>query len=806
METTMLKHYLKIALRNVRKHKTYSFINVFGLALGIACCILVFLFVRHELSYDVCHANAAQIYRVNLSNKMPDGGIKIKAGQPLPLAPTLKASFPEIQHATRAQSGTVVIQAGENAIKEPALYADADLLRMFTFPLLHGEVETALAQKNAVVLSEATAQKYFGNEMPLGKTLTLNFGDDRRDFIVSGVAKKIPDNSSLKFDLLLPYENLPDYREFETSWTAWGAVTFIQTAQGTPAAEVQNKFKDFVKSHYSAMIRTWQILGWLAQEEGALQLQLQPLAAVHLDPNVENGLVPASSPTYSYILAGIGLVVLLIACINFMTLAIGRAASRTLEVGMRKTLGAFRSQLMKQFWGEAMLFSFFALLLGIALAEAFLPVFNSLANKTLSVDYLGDWKIYGVFTGLAMLAGLVAGGYPAVFLSRFNPVTTLKNQITLRGKNRLSQILLVAQFALSVLLIISALIMSYQLDLLTTHQPGFNAEQIVVIPTNTRDREGEQLLQLYRDKLSGQSRILGIAGNSDGFIREPSWKSFGKADGSNWQVNVMRVDHDFVKILGMEILQGRDFSQEITSDAAHALLVNETLVKEFDWQEPVGYAFTDFDSSATVIGVIKDFNYASLHQKIKPLVLHLDAKWAIKYIFVRIAPGDFAGTLALLRNAWREIAPSRPFDYYFLDEDFDQQYRAEERWTQIVLYATAFAIVIACVGLFGLSALTVAKRTKEIGVRKVLGASVAGIVGLLSREFVKLILVANLIAWPLAYIAMNSWLQDFAYRVDVGWWVFVLAGGLVLLIALLTVSYQAAKAALANPVEALRYE
>ncbi len=803
----MLKHYLKIALRNARKHKTYSFINVFGLALGIACCILVFLFVRDELRYDERHANGAQIYRVNLSSKTPDGGAVIKAGQPIPLAPTLKATFPEISLATRLETGTVVAQSGENTIKEPALFADADLLRMFTFPLLRGDAATALSQKNAVVLSETNAQKYFGNENPLGKPLTLNFGEEARDFIVTGVAQKIPNNSSLEFDLLLPYENSPNYEELITSWTSWGAVTFIQTTKETQAADLQNKFSAFVKDHYGAMMRTWQILGWLAKEEGALQLQLQPLPAIHLDPSVENGLLPSSNPVYSYILAGIGLIVLLIACINFMTLAIGRAASRTLEVGMRKTLGALRSQLMKQFWGEAMLFSLLALLLGLALAEAFLPVFNALANKTLAVDYFSDWKIYGVFLGLALFVGLIAGGYPAVFLSRCAPITTLKNQNTWRSKNRLSQTLIVAQFSLSALLIICALLMSDQLDLLKSRQLGFNEEQVVVIPTNARDQEGEQLLQLYREKLAEQNRILGVTGNSDGFIREPSWRSFGKADGSNyWQINVMRVDHDFVKTLGMEIVQGRDFSKEITSDAKHALLVNETLVKEFAWQAPVGYAFTDFDSGATVVGVLKDFNYASLHEKVKPLVLHLKADWAIRYIFVRIAPGDFAETLTLLRNTWRGIAPSRPFDYYFLDEDFDQQYHAEERWTQIVLYATAFALVIACVGLFGLSALTITKRTKEIGVRKVLGASVAGIVTLLSKEFVKLILLANLFAWPLAYFVMQEWLQDFAYRVEIGWWVFALAGGLALLVALLTVSYQAIKAALANPVEALRYE
>jgi len=809
----MFNHYLKIALRNILKYKTYSVINVFGLALGVACCVLVFLFVQHEMSYDRFHENGAQIYRVNLSAKTPDGGHKIKAGQPMPLAPALKTSFPEILNATRLSAGSVVIHFGEESIKEQALYADADFFKMFSFPLVHGEAAAALANKNAIVLSSALAQKYFGDESALGRTLTLNFGDRMQDFIVSAVGQKIQSNSSIEFDLVLPYENSPDYAALENLWTSWGAVTFIQTAAGVQPAELQNKFKEFVKSHYGAMIQTWEILGWLAKGKEALQLELQPLTAVHLDTRVESGTVPmpTSSPTYSYILAGIGLIVLLIACINFMTLAIGRAASRTREVGMRKTLGALRSQLMKQFWGEAMLFSFFALLLGIALAEAFLPVFNGLANKSLAIDYAGDWRIYAVFITLMIGIGLLAGGYPAIFLSRFQPMATLKNKFFLGGKNRLSQTLIVAQFSLSVLLVVCAVIMSNQLDLLKTHQPGFNEEQIVVVPTSARDAEGEKLLQLYREKLAGQSRVLGVTGNSDGFYKDTGWMSFGGNDGATWQVNVMRVDQDFIKTFGMEILQGRDFSRAITADANKSVIVNETLVKELGWKVSGGHIFSNFSTKGMkepeVIGVIKDFNYASLHERVKPLVLLLDPSYAaIRYIYVKLAPGDFSEALALLQKNWREIAPNKPFDYYFLDADFDQRYREEERWAQIVMYAMLFAIVIACIGLFGLSALTVTKRTKEIGIRKVLGASIFSIVRLLTNEFVILIVLANLLAWPIAYFAMQQWLQDFAYRLDMTIWPFVLSGIFALGVALLTVSFQAIKAALANPVEALRYE
>jgi putative ABC transport system permease protein len=814
----MFKSYLKIALRHVLKYKTYSFINVFGLAVGVACCILVFLFVQHEMSYDKFHEHADRLYRVNLLTKTPAGSMKTGGGQPLPLAPTLKAAFPEIRFATRfAQSNAVVRTSPENATKEQVLFTDGDFFKMFSFPLLHGSAETVLEDKKSIVLSEAMAQKYFGNETPLGQTLTLNFGGGDEDFTVAGVARKIPSHSSITFDFLLRYENAPNYRDLEASWTSWGAVTFMQLAENVRPAELQAKFRDFEKNYYQAMINTWQILGWIAKEEGALQLSLQPLTEIHLTPEVENGLFPASNPAYSFILSGVGLIVLLIACINFTTLAIGRAAGRTMEVGMRKTMGATRGRLLRQFWGEGLLFSLLALLMGIALAEFFLPTFNSLANKTLAIHYPGNWQIYGVFVGVVLFVAFVAGGYPAVFLSGFQPIAILKNRLALGSKHRLSQALVVVQFSLSVLLIICAMIMSGQLRHLKTQNPGFNEEQIVVIPTNARGEEGEQMLERYRQRLRGYSSIAGVTGNSDGFNKEPSWQSFGTKDGANWQVNIMRVDKDFVKTMGMEIVQGRDFSPEMTSDVTEAVIVNQTLVAAFGWKDPArsGQKFSDFSlgkwndpimKEPAVIGVVRDFNYTSLHEKVKPLVLYLAPENAIKYIFVRLTPGDFAGALELLRNAWREAAPGKPFDYYFLDEDFDRQYRAEERWAQIVSYATLFAVIIACVGLFGLSALAVTKRTKEIGIRKVLGASVAGIVSLLAGDFLKLVAFANIIAWPIAWYAMKQWLQNFAYRIDIGWWMFALAGGLALLIAFFTVSAQAIKAALANPVESLRYE
>lgn len=807
----MFKHYCIIAFRNLIKYKTYSIINVFGLAIGIACSILVFLYVQDELSYDSFHNNTDRIFRVNLVSKAPSGKVKYMAGQPLPLAKSLKATFPEIEHVTRFIEGTAVVQSStHDATKEKVLFTDSDIFHIFSFPLSQGRIETALAEKNDIIISEAMAQRFFGDEVSLGRILTLNFGNSIQDFIVSGVAGKIPGNSSIQFDFLVRFEHSPNYNKLSTSWTSWAAITYIKIADSAHQIDLQDKLKLFTKNNYLDMIRTWQILGWINEDEDALKLQLQPLQSVHLDPTVEGGLLTASSPVYAYILTGIGLIVLLIACINFTTLSIGRAESRTMEVGLRKTLGAIKTQLMRQFWGEAILFSLLALLTGIMLVEVFLPVFNTLANKSLFINYLNGWQTPVLFLSLVLFTSMTAGGYPALFLYQYKPIDSLKNRNLFRGRFNLNRSLIVVQFTLSVLLIICTMVMSDQINWLKSRNPGFDKEQVVVIPTNTKDQEGEKLLSLYKEELKGQKNIIGITGNSGGFNKEPGWVSYGSQDGTYWKVNIMRVDEDFVKTFDMEILQGRDFSKEIVSDATSAIVVNEALVKEFDWQNPVGKVFQNFNllnlKEPEIIGVIKDFNYASLHENVKPLAMVLEPDEAIKYIFVKLSPGAISQSLVLLRENWFEIAPGKLFGYYFLDEDFDMQYRSEQRWLQIVSYAAWFAIIIACIGLFGLSALMVSKRTKEIGIRKVLGASISEIIRLLTGEFAMLVLVANLIAWPLAWFAMNNWLQNFAYRIEIGLSLFILAGALVLIISFLTVSSQAIRAALANPVDTLKYE
>ncbi|MCI0695559.1 ABC transporter permease [candidate division KSB1 bacterium] len=808
----MLKNYLKVALRSLLRQKAYSFINIFGLAVGLACCILIFLFVQHEWSFDAFHQNAGKIFRVIQDEKNAGGERTLSAYQPLPLAPALREEFPAITRAVRfIPSSNVIVKHGEASFSENVLFADSPMFEMFSFQLLQGDPATALQNPNAIVLSEKMAQKYFHNAEPLGQRLALNFGNQFEDFVVTGVAQNAPENSSIRFDFVLPYIKYPAYESALKRWNSNRTSTFIQLADMHEATALENQFPPFVEKYFGALIQAAQSDGQLTKDADAFQLRLQALTDIHLNPNFANSIEPASNPVYSYILAGIAVLVLLIACFNFMILAVGRSTSRAKEVGIRKVVGAGRVQLLRQFFGEALLLSFIALLLGIGMAELFLPEFNQLAGKNLAITYGGNWAFLLAMLALMLLVGLAAGSYPAIFLSHFQPVAVLKDKINFGGGNRLTHALVVIQYALSIFLIAGTLVMMKQMDFLKSQKLGYNEENVVAIRTFTGwNNEGARRLEVFRNALAGRSEIKNVAGTIYSFTRGWSEEGF-KSEGVERSAYVYRVDENYLATLGMELIAGRNFSKVFPADSSNAVIVNEALTKDFGWDDAIGRKITGFRNvqgleEPTVIGVVKNFHFLSLHNEIAPVILHVNPNWPIRYILVKIANAEMPQTLALLRDTWHRISPNAPFEFYFLDEDVENQYRAEMRWGKIVGYASILAIFIACLGLFGLATLTAAKRIKEIGIRKVLGASVAGLAGLLSKDFVKLVLLANLVAWPIAWYAMNKWLQNFAYRTDINWWVFALAGGLAMLIALLTVSTQAIKAALANPVDSLRYE
>jgi putative ABC transport system permease protein len=622
-------------------------------------------------------------------------------------------------------------------------------------------------------------------------------GEAFSDFVVTGVALPHPGPTSIDFDFVLPFRRVADVTGAAAleNWRGASTHTYVLLESQARPEALEAKMPDFVAQHLGAdMVNSYQY-------------RFQPLREVHPTPEVTGGLKPTSSPAYAYILSAIALIVLLLACINFTNLAVARAAARAREVGVRKLVGARRNQLMMQFWGEALLLSGIALLAGLALADLLLPTFNHLADKTLVLE--ADLITFGALAGVAVLVGLVAGSYPALVLSGFQPVTVLKGSRSggaPGGTRRILHPLIVAQFGLSVFLMISTLVMREQLGFIEVRNVGFEAEQVVVVPTHSD--AGAALLARYRAALDGHPEVRSVSGSAAVPGRHQTFSTgYVEIEGGEAVFpGLFRIEAGYLETMGLRLTEGRDLTDDFASDTTASVLVNEAMVQAAGWANPVGQRLAINGSPAAVVGVVGDFNYESLHHAVGPALLHRDADWPIRHILVRIAPEDLAGAVAVLQEAWSKVAPEFPFDSYFLDEDLARQYEADERWSAIVGYAAFLALLIACLGLFGLAALSTAQRTKEIGIRKVLGASVHSVTLLLSKDFARLVVIGLVVAAPVAYIVMLQWLDNFAYRIEISWRIFLMAGLIVLLVAILTVSYQAIKAALADPVKSLRYE
>ncbi|NIR51660.1 FtsX-like permease family protein [candidate division KSB1 bacterium] len=807
----MLRNYLRIALRNLVNQKLYSFINIVGLAIGIACCVLLFLFVRNELNYDTFHENYENLYRIYITEDLPQRDPFSYVEAPAQLAGAFEESFPEVEHAVRLGVRTDVIKKFEDAtFKERYHLADPDFFEVFSFPLLKGNPSRVLQNLNSVVFTERMANKIFGHGDVLGQSVSIKLGDEFHDFLITGIAENVPENSSIKFDIILPFENVRKYVS-DRVLDAWFNVfleTYVQLSKDHNPADFESKLATVVQNHYPP------------RSHDMVTLHLQPITDIHLNPEVPAGFEPTSDPKYSYILMGIALLVLTIACINFMTLAIGRSSSRAREVGVRKVLGAFKAQLIKQFWGEAILMSMIALMIGILLVELFLPFFNEIANKQLSTTY--DFTTLFVLAFLMLVVALLAGSYPAFLLARFQPAVVIKGETAIGGVKFFGKSLVVLQFALSIFLIISTLIMTDQLHYLRTKNLGFNKEQVVVIRNYSSPQRSNQVVERFRNALANRNEIKGVSGASSGFATPWTTMGFNAEDGTFKQFYQQTVDYDYLKTLEIELVEGRDFSKQFGTDSSEAIIVNQAFVVYFGWDSASGRSLPGRAFPPhRIIGVVENFNFDALHHEVAPLALVLDpttllqgindistslSPRALNYVHVRISPKNISETIDLLKKTWGRIAPQQPFSFSFLDEDVDQQYKQEERWGKMVGYASMFAISIACLGLFGLAALTVVRRTKEIGIRKVLGASVPNIMLMLSKDFGKLVILANLIAWPAAFFIMNQWLQNFAYRVSIAFDNFLLSAVLAVLFALFAVSYQSIKAALTDPVNSLRYE
>lgn len=787
----MLRNYLTVAYRNLIRHKVYSAINIIGLAIGISFSILAFLYVRHEWSFDAFHEKAHRIYRVYSKAEVGEGSVAM-ATMPGPLGPALAEAFPEqMQRVVRIHTRNRTLQYEERSLRARIAYIDPGFWDVFTFPMLKGDPETALDRKDAIVITEKTARRFFGGEDPIGKSISFTGDSEVQQAQVTGILKDIPATSSIQFDCLQPYENVED------ALNTWNLVSntsiYVLLHDQIDVAALEGRFPRFVKW-------SWPIMG--EKEE----MKLQPLADVHFSPDIR-GPELAADRAYGYILLCIAVLILFIACVNFTTLALGRSPSRAREVGIRKVAGARRPQIVARFLSESILLSLVALVVGLVLAEVLMPLFNSLMTQELSLTANLDASAVAALIGTVLTVGLLAGSYPAFVLSGFIPIHVLNNRLRIVGAGLISRFLLVFQIAMSAALVICALVVTLQLDYLRNRPLGFDSEYLIGVWQAGKLRDqGQEGIETYRKALLSHHQILGVTGMFHLMDNRQQSRGGVAHNGTEIRgVEVFYVDYHFIPTLHLELIEGRNYSRDLPTDPAASVIINETLASRLGPGSPIGKTLKFFDEM-TVIGVLNDFHFRSLHHKIGPALLKCNPEYPFSRLVVRVRPDDIPGTLAYMKDQWEAVTASSGFHYFFLDESIDRQYRTEERLHRIIGYGTLLAVFVACLGAFGLTAFAVTRRTKEIGIRKISGASVTDVVSLLSREFVLLVGVANVIAWPAAWWAMDGWLQDFAYRIDPGVGTFVMGGVLTLAVVLLTVSVRTIRAARANPVDALRYE
>ena len=796
----MLRSYFKIAFRNLLRYKGFSFINIAGLAIGMACCILVALFIIDELSYDRHHQDSARIFRVVKDFVNDDGTTLPDATTPPAIGAAIQKDIPEIEHVARLMPGwgnKFYVRNGEKRFVEENLYkADSSIFDVFTFTFIKGDPKTALQPPNAIVLTESTAKKYFGSENPIGKTLEV---DDWDRQVVTAVIKDVPDNSHFKFDLLVPLR----FRgrdgnpiNINTIWGWYNYYTYMKLKPNTSIEAVDKKIRDIFKKN---------------QPENKNHFYSQALTSIHLMSNLKWELRPNSDRIYVYIFGVVALFILIIACINYINLTTARSSLRAKEIGVRKVSGAIRSSLIGQFLAESVVVALLSAILAISLAELFLPAINMITQKHLQLLGAPNAILLAGVLIFSLIIGLTAGIYPALYLSSFEPVKVLKGvALGINSRFSLRKVLVVVQFTISIALIIGTLVVAQQIHFIQNAKLGLNKDHVIMINDigylNRSDRQAikNSVLQVPGVK---------SAAATDGIVGGQNWTTSLRWKGStnSLLVNFLNIDNDYLQTLNLELKEGRGFSKDFPSDTADAIILNETAVKQLGVPEPALGQQIVWDESADtiiyakIVGIVKDFHFTSLKNEIKPFAFVTDnnRQW---YLTVKLQGADMQNTIQQIQSVWEKQVKSRPFQYFFLDETYAKLYKAEQNFKTIFFYITAVAIFIACLGLFGLSAFTIAQRQKEIGIRKVLGASVTGIVRMLSGDFIKLVFIAALIAFPISWWVMHQWLLDFVYRVNIGWWIFVTAISLALVIALATISFQAIKAAIANPVKALRTE
>jgi putative ABC transport system permease protein len=789
----MTKNLFLIALRVLLKQKTSTIIKIGGLAVGFACCVLIILYVNFEYSFDSFHQKRENIFRVVEDVTLDGGKIQVASAQG-PVGPALVNDFSEVVRSVRFAGASMLMKYGANHFQEDNIYfADSTVFDVFTFPILKGDPRTALTKPESIVLTRKAAQRYFGNEDPMNKVMII---DNEVPFTVTGVIEDIPGNSHLQFEILLSMSTRGS--EWLNTWT-WSANTYVETAAGIDVESFRQKLPKFTSAHKTEM---------LSGGEKARILSLQPVADIHLHSKRAGEPGTPGNPSNLLLFSVVALLVLIIACVNFINLTTAQAVNRAREVGIRKVIGGTRIQLANQFLMESVLMSIIASVIAFASAYLLFPFFTTLTVTPISFDLLLQPAALALYFLLAVVIGCAAGWYPALVLSSFRPASVLKGSFKMSTGGVMREGLVVVQFSISIALVAGTIAVFSQLSFMQHKELGYDKEQVLVIYFGD-DSDIQQKTEAIKQELLRSPQLAAAAASSHVPGKEP-----GKAraemisvDGENkfTDVGLFAVDFDFFPFYKIPMVAGRTFSPAIASDA-DGLVVNESFLEHFGFanaDDILDRELTVRGQKGKVIGVSKDFHYASLHKSIEPMVVRMRAK-SLSYISLKVEAGGVAGLIDALESEWKTLAPTRPFDYFFLDDQFDRQYRGDQQFGQLFAAAAGISIVLACLGLFGLVSFIVEQRTKEIGIRKVLGAPVPGIVALLSMNFMKLIVISILIATAISWYTMDKWLQGFPYRIEMQWWMFAIAGSAGLIVALLTISVKSIKAAMVNPVESLK--
>ncbi|WP_394973786.1 ABC transporter permease [uncultured Croceitalea sp.] len=804
----MLKNYFKIAWRNLWKNRLFTTINIVGLSVAFGVAILLSMDSLHELSYDKFHANGDSLYKTFITWQTPKG-TEVGTSQPTPFANALQSEVPGIEKITRYLETDALVSYNEKEINLDAVWVDADFFSMFTFPIAQGDKKNPLKDLSSIVVTETTANKLFGEKNPIGKTVTILVNGKQEPFTISGIAADSPKENSLEFEIALRFEKNAEYEETKERWGAQYHEVYVQLQNGVLATDFEKSSRAFTNLHYKEASERLKRDGALPNVSGNfLQLGLLSITDVNFT-SFTKGYAEISRGA-TYLVLGVAFLILFIACVNFINMSIARSSQRLREIGMRKTLGAEKQQLFFQFWSESLFVFLVSVGLGILLSVVLLNDFQTLFRTSASFEILISPKIILISTVLILFITLFVGGYPALLLSRLGTIQSLKGKLETSGKNRVRDALIVVQFSIAILLISGTLVLWEQVEYMQNKDLGYDKEQVLSFPLDGK-RNSYAAIRLLRNELAGNPNILGVTASDNNLGRGKDGSQYTSVWGFEYKgktvkTNSLVVDYDYIKTLGLELVQGRSFDNNRENDS-QVVIINESMARELGEDNPLEAQLPVGDSlGSPIIGVVKDYNFQDISKAIEPLTFFLDRESSLNYAYVKVTPVNMSNSFDVIEAAYKKIEPNTAFLGSFLDENVDRTFRREKTMATLITSGSVIAIILSCIGLFAMSLLIVAQRTKEIGIRKVIGASVISITYILTKDFLKLVVVAFLIATPIAWWFAKDWLQNYAYHIDLSWSLFTLSGLLAVAIAVLTISTKTIKAAIANPLNSLRDE